>query len=133
MRIYTGYYGNLKAYAGLKSIGISIGTPRWLPRMEKYPLLFPKRWMLPLEREPYTEAYRTHILMGLNPRAVLSDLERLSGGADVVLLCYEKPGDFCHRQLVAEWLRAKTGLEVGEYVALPARPPEPEFEEMRLF
>jgi uncharacterized protein (DUF488 family) len=30
-----------------------------------------------------------------------------------VLLCYEKSGDFCHRHLVAEWLR-RYGYEVKE-------------------
>lgn len=29
------------------------------------------------------------------------------GDDDVVLLCYEKSEDFCHRHLVKEWLGAK--------------------------
>lgn len=35
-------------------------------------------------------------------------------GPDVVLLCYEKPGQFCHRRLVAEWFEQELGLVVPE-------------------
>lgn len=34
---------------------------------------------------------------------------------DVVLLCYEKPGDFCHRHIVADWLEENLGFVVEEY------------------
>ena len=33
----------------------------------------------------------------------------------IVLTCYEKPGDFCHRNLVAEWL-TKAGIPVKEII-----------------
>jgi len=41
---------------------------------------------------------------------VLQDL----GGDDVVLLCWEPPVEFCHRQVVAAWLKAKLGVVVEE-------------------
>lgn len=34
---------------------------------------------------------------------------------DIVLLCYEKPGRFCHRHILAAWLTDTLGLEVSEY------------------
>ena len=34
---------------------------------------------------------------------------------DVALVCYEKPSDFCHRHLVADWLN-KNGFECKEFV-----------------
>ena len=34
---------------------------------------------------------------------------------DIALLCYEKPDDFCHRHLVADWLN-KNGYKCEEYV-----------------
>ena len=37
------------------------------------------------------------------------------GLQDIVFLCYEKPGRFCHRQIFAEWLQEKTGETVEEY------------------
>lgn len=39
-------------------------------------------------------------------------IERLPD--NVVLLCYEKPEDFCHRHLVAWWLEKETGVAVPE-------------------
>lgn len=33
---------------------------------------------------------------------------------NIVLLCYEKPTDFCHRHLVAQWL-IENGFECKEY------------------
>ena len=32
---------------------------------------------------------------------------------DIVLLCYEKPDEFCHRHLVAEWFN-RNGIYVVE-------------------
>lgn len=37
------------------------------------------------------------------------------GLQDIVFLCYEKPGRFCHRRIFAEWLQEKTGETVEEY------------------
>lgn len=31
------------------------------------------------------------------------------------LLCYEKPGDFCHRRVLAEWIELKTGITIPEW------------------
>jgi hypothetical protein len=45
-------------------------------------------------------------------KEVLRDL-----GDDAVLLCYEKPGQFCHRHLVAQWL--KVDLQATNLIALP--------------
>ena len=32
----------------------------------------------------------------------------------IALICYEKPTDFCHRHLVADWLN-KNGIECEEW------------------
>lgn len=37
------------------------------------------------------------------------------GLQDIVFLCYEKPGRFCHRRVFAKWLQEKTGETVEEY------------------
>lgn len=34
---------------------------------------------------------------------------------DIALVCYEKPGDFCHRHLVSEWIN-KLGIKSEEYI-----------------
>ena len=50
--------------------------------------------------------YGTTSLDQLCVEEVLQDLESLSNGADVVLLCYEKADAFCHRHLVSDWLHS---------------------------
>ena len=41
----------------------------------------------------------------LDKESVLKNLEKLAGGREeIALVCYEKPGDFCHRHIVADWL-----------------------------
>ena len=52
-------------------------------------------------------------------RIMLEDIKEKAstlGLQDIVLLCYEKPGRFCHRHILAEWIKEKTGEEVEEYV-----------------
>jgi hypothetical protein len=31
------------------------------------------------------------------------------------MLCWEAPGEFCHRRLVAEWLEGELGIQVPEW------------------
>lgn len=39
----------------------------------------------------------------------------LQGEKNVVLLCYEKPNDWCHRHILARFLREQFGLDVQEF------------------
>ena len=48
----------------------------------------------------------------LDPAQVAADL-----GPNAILLCWEPPGKFCHRRLVAEWLEEHLGVEILEYMA----------------
>ena len=34
---------------------------------------------------------------------------------DIILLCYEKSGDFCHRHIVADWIESELKKRVEEY------------------
>ena len=34
---------------------------------------------------------------------------------NIILLCYEKSGDFCHRHILADWLEENFGYKVKEY------------------
>ena len=46
----------------------------------------------------------------LDPEKVLNDLETMSRGKDVVLVCFEKDNTHCHRSLCAKWLRDNLGI-----------------------
>ncbi|CAK0775614.1 hypothetical protein CCP3SC15_5240003 [Gammaproteobacteria bacterium] len=53
--------------------------------------------------------YLRVILGSLNPEHVLREL-----GDGAIMLCWENPGEFCHRNLAAAWLHNRTGVEVAE-------------------
>jgi len=91
-----------------KAVSISLYPPRgWTGR--RYKALAPTRQMLKMTNGEYRAAYQ-EILDRLDPRKVYQEL-----GEDAILLCWEKPGEFCHRRLVAEWLERELGVEVPEY------------------
>lgn len=88
-------------------VSIALWPPRgWGGR--RYPALAPRRNMLKLDEANYRVEYQK-ILDDLDPRKVAADL-----GPDAILLCWEPPGKFCHRRLVAEWLEAHLGVRVPE-------------------
>jgi uncharacterized protein YeaO (DUF488 family) len=55
--------------------------------------------------EKFTRNYKEQILDKLDPHGLVRDLTRWVGNKDIAFVCYEKSTDFCHRHLVAEWLR----------------------------
>ena len=61
-----------------------------------------------MDEASYRGAYQK-ILDGLDPQKVFEDL-----GEDAILPCWEAPGKFCRRHLVAAWLEEKLGVQVPE-------------------
>jgi len=79
-----------------------------------YPPLFPERkWVEDYKSNKITSLQYTikymDLLFMLDPKRVIKDL-----GDDAILLCYEKPGKFCHRKLVAMWLESNLEIKVEE-------------------
>ena len=88
-------------------VSIALKSPEWFKGRE-YPALAPRLDMLPMEEEEYRREYQA-ILDRLDPRQVYEDL-----GPESILLCWEPPGRFCHRRLVAEWLEKALGVQIPE-------------------
>lgn len=101
----TGYYARHGKHPN--AVAISVGVPRWF-RGRRYPALAPDREWLRVDPEKYMRLYAER-LRGLDARRVVADL-----GEDAILLCWEAPGKFCHRRLVAEWIERETGIVVAE-------------------
>jgi uncharacterized protein (DUF488 family) len=120
MKIVTGNFANKKKYteAGYIPVSIALYPPRYYNGL-RYSRIAPAGWMLNLPEKEYTAEYNNRVLGKLDPSNVFSELSKLSGGKNVVLLCYEKAGDFCHRRLVAKWLEMNLGIEVNEYSDKP--------------
>jgi GTPase SAR1 family protein len=56
----------------------------------------------------YVEEYYKQVLSKLDPDEVYYDLK------DRILLCYEEPTEFCHRHIVAEWIKLLFEEDVPE-------------------
>ena len=113
MKIFTGNFGNIKKYreAGLTTVSIARFN-RWYNGAKMMDLA-PTAAMIHDPEDIYTPKFAS-ILANLSAEETFKKLETLSEGKDIVLLCYEKVGDFCHRHLVANWLTQNLGIEIKE-------------------
>lgn len=118
--IYTTYFAKLKK---LPENTVPIAICKWVPealRLSVYQYLelapsadFFHEYKRTGDTEKFTECYKERILSKLNPHYVVKALTDWVGGKDIALVCYEKSTDFCHRHLVADWLR-EAGYAVNE-------------------
>lgn len=117
MEIYTSYFAKAKLLidAGIVPISIAVGPPRWWKGL-RYSPLAPSWHMVKddIGRDAYIEEYKK-ILAKLDACNVLIELNSLAKGNDFALLCWEKPTDFCHRHLAAEWLNDNAGCFMQEW------------------
>ena len=116
--IYTSYFAKLsKLPPNVVPISICGKAPIWYNGLQ-YKKLAPKysffsEWKKNGDNNYYIEHFNDEVLSTLSPQTVYSELLKLSGGKDIALICYEKPADFCHRHLVAEWLTTN-GIKCDE-------------------
>lgn len=80
----------------------------------EYKKLAPKYWFFKKYKKDndenfYTAQYYREILDTFNPEKVYAEL-----GENAILLCWEPPGQFCHRHLVADWLRDNLNISIEE-------------------
>lgn len=136
MKIYTSYFAKaaILRKAGIVPIGVALWTPRFF-RGISMKQVAPRRYMLDdrLTDEEYIRMYRNDVLRLVDARSFIQDLERASRGMDVALCCFEKPGDFCHRHILAKWLNEQTGIEVSEFGVAESRQETLKPEQQSLF
>lgn len=123
--IYTSYFANVKSLPSeVIPITICGGVPEWWCGL-RYKKLAPKRgffneWKNSGDNDYYIKCYYEQVLSHLDPAQVYRELNKLveytgSCADNIALLCYEKPKDFCHRHLVAEWFN-KNGIVCKEWI-----------------
>lgn len=101
--IYTSYFANMKRLGDRNYVSIARYTPKGII-IPSYLTLAPTRNILFQYKKDnnesvYVNRYYEEVLRKLNPKEVAEDLDGCT------LLCYEKPENFCHRFIVAEWLK----------------------------
>lgn len=115
--IYTTYFAKVKKLPKhIVPVAISLSTPKDYCGL-RYKALAPdwdtlRTWKANKDVELYKRMYwRT--VKHLTPAQIVQELTALAGSNHIALVCYEKPGDFCHRHLIATWL-TKAGYRVEE-------------------
>jgi len=95
-----------------QAVAISRGIPRgW--RGRRYKALAPPRDLIKImEPDRFIPLYRAQVLDLLDPMQVIREM----GGDNFIMCCWEPPGEFCHRRVVAAWLRKHTGVLVEEFI-----------------
>lgn len=107
--IYTSYYANVKNLPPeMVPVAISVGIPKYYEGKTNKNLA-PTWAMMKKPRADYDRLFLAH-LETLDPQYVYDSLPD-----NAVLLCYEKPNDWCHRRAVAEWLEKHLNIIVREY------------------
>jgi len=94
-----------------QAVAISLGLPRgW--RGARYTVLAPPRPLIKImDAATFIPLYRAQVLDRLDPYKIIQDL----GGDDFIMLCWEAPGEFCHRRVVAVWMEKATGVRIEEF------------------
>ena len=110
----TSYFGNKSAAADPNAVSIARWPPRWWGSRRRCITLAPsadllKRSKAGLAWPEYVAEYRRDVLEKQDPAKVL-----LALGAKSILLCWEAPGEDCHRRLIAEWLEKNLKIQVPE-------------------
>ena len=123
--IYTSYFAKLKSLPeNIIPISICGKAPDWYKGLQ-YKKFAPKygffmEWKKNHDNDYYIKCFNEQVLDKLNVLTVMRDLIDLANsteyhiGKEIVLICYEKPSDFCHRHLVAEWLNSN-GIQCKEW------------------
>lgn len=122
--IYTSYFAKLKYYQSnnLSPLRISNGGRNIVEHKVNS---FIPEWKIVdahkkrlIDNEAYKRLYLLQLSsfiedpkLNLMMESILSSLNQLNA----VLLCYEKPEKFCHRHILAEWIKDNFGYNVIEF------------------
>lgn len=101
------------------AIAISATSPRWFRGPSEPALAPPIEMVMALKRKEITEkeyALRyLEQLSGIDAAALVKGWEKHAWfDGEVTLLCWCASGAFCHRLIVASWLRNELGIEVPD-------------------
>lgn len=122
--MHTGYFARLKDYK--YPISICGKAPDFYtgPQLK---ILAPKFWFFKefkdqksehyLDIDFYTKNFKLEVLDKLQIENVIQRIQNIYPNVsldDITLICYEKPSDFCHRHLVANWL-TENGYACSEW------------------
>lgn len=112
-KIFTSYFGNIRNIKDMEFISIARYSPYWFKKFKctcciklapSSTLLY-KYKRLKISKDEYTKIYIKQL------QSTISNIETLieyfhNKQNNICLLCYEKPTDFCHRRILANWINS---------------------------
>ncbi len=120
MKIYTSYFANVKNVPEhISPVSIARFPPRWFKGLCFMDIAPPKELLWKskqgkITEDEYTAQYISCLERKFTPESLIRKLKTLFGGKDIILLCFERRGEFCHRRLLAEWLQSGLNILVEE-------------------
>ena len=106
-KIYRSYFGNLSKLEknGIKPVSIALFPPKWydgdaLPDLAPDLTIFNGYKENIITEERFKKFYEYKVKQ-LGKEKILKMIE---DGQDVALICFEAPGCFCHRHILADYL-----------------------------
>lgn len=116
MAITTSYFANLKNVPN--PLCICCSPPVWYKgrsdnSLAPHPMTLYSYKRGDLSEYDFKIDYQELVLARLDARKEYKRLQA-TYGKDVTLICYERPGDFCHRRLAADWFLNELGIYVIE-------------------
>lgn len=129
--IYTSYFKNPVVLPPKTTLTLAITayTPEWWSGATYTKVAPPKELVLYYKgaksrkdiddsklQAYYIDYYNKHVLNNLNAKDVARELQAMAGmlgKQDIVLLCFEKSSDFCHRHVLRDWLN-NNGIQCEE-------------------
>lgn len=119
---FTSYYAVCKESEVILPTGdvgqtfsISVKPPWWWQPKRHFAPLAPDQTIVRAYKQgkitdrQYTRLYIDQLNTNVDANKVVEQLPD-----NAVLLCYEKPEDFCHRHVAAWWITEHTGIQVSE-------------------
>jgi hypothetical protein len=122
--IFTSYFAKIRKFpTNVIPVAICASVPSWYTGA-RYTKLAPDydmlmQWKIDHRNDDYTECFNSVVLGELDAFKATHELHMLlpeevrkqmdcsvwqCSNWHIALVCYEKPSDFCHRHIVADWL-----------------------------
>lgn len=122
MNIYTSYFDRVRHFDKDSYMAVSISRfpPKWFHGVKCFAFAPSVRLLRSyksgLSKADYVMRYRSECLDRCDVREVFVRLAKLANGRDIVLMCFEPMGAFCHRHVLSDYVFEKYGYRIKEFV-----------------
>ena len=117
--IYTSYYAKARYIKNAILVQVSNSAPMQVdytirPAIPAWRLVSAHK-NKQITNEEYTEKYVADTDFAA-VKAKLDAIQAANEGKDIILLCYERSGNFCHRHILAKKLNEDYDLSIKEWI-----------------